>query len=139
LRWEAVASLIAGFLPPLVNVVVKEWIRRPRPAVDLVEVLHILDSYSFPSGHVMFYMGFFGFLWFLTFALLKPSLGRTLLLSALGSMIVLVGVSRIYLGHHWASDILGAALLGGLVLVFILQLYRWGKKRFFVRQPAAPL
>lgn len=138
LRWEAITSLVAAFLPPLINVAVKEWIRRPRPAVDLVDVFRILDSYSFPSGHVMFYIGFFGFLWFLTFVLLKPSLGRTLLLTALGSLIALVGVSRIYLGQHWASDILGASLLGGLLVASNIQFYRWGKKRFFVRQPVAP-
>jgi undecaprenyl-diphosphatase len=138
LRWEAISALVAAFLPAIINVVVKEWIRRPRPAVDLVDVFRILESYSFPSGHVMFYIGFFGFLWFLVFVLLKPSFGRTLLLIALGSLIALVGVSRIYLGQHWASDILGASLLGGLVLVFILQVYRWGKKRFFINQPDVP-
>lgn len=138
LRWEAVMTVVAAFLPPLVNVLIKDFIRRPRPAVNLVEVFRVLDSYSFPSGHVMFYIGFFGFLWFLVFTLLKRSWIRTLLLILLGSLIALVGVSRIYLGQHWASDILGATLLGGALLVFIIQLYRWGKKRFFVRQPVAP-
>jgi undecaprenyl-diphosphatase len=138
LQWEAITTLVAAFLPPVLNVMVKDWIRRPRPAADLVDVFRSLDSYSFPSGHVMFYVSFFGFLWFLIFVLLKPSFKRTLLLIILGIPIALVGVSRIYLGQHWASDVLGAALLGGLILVFILQLYRWGKKRFFVRQSVAP-
>jgi membrane-associated phospholipid phosphatase len=138
LQWEAVTTLVAAFLPPLINVAVKDWIRRPRPTVDLVHVFRILNSYSFPSGHVMFYISFFGFLWFLVFVLLKPSFKRTLLLIIFGIPIALVGISRIYLGQHWASDVLGAALLGGLTLVFILQLYRWGKTRFFVRQSLAP-
>jgi membrane-associated phospholipid phosphatase len=138
LHWEAVASLISALLPGLVNLLAKDLIRRPRPTVDLVTVFQVLDSYSFPSGHVMFYIGFLGFLCFLVFTLLRHSLLRTVLLVLLGSLIVLVGPSRIYLGQHWASDILGASLLGGLTLVFILQFYRWGKKRFFVRQPVAP-
>lgn len=138
LYWEAVTALVAAVFPGLVNLLVKELIRRPRPTVDLVDVLRVLDSYSFPSGHVMFYIGFFGFLWFLVFTLLKHSLKRSLLLLFLGSLIALVGISRIYLGQHWASDILGAILLGGLTLGLILQFYRWGKKRFFVRQPVAP-
>lgn len=138
LRWEAVTALVAAFLPGLLNVLFKELIRRPRPTADLVEVFSVLDSYSFPSGHVMFYTAFFGFLWFLVFSLFKQSPGRSMLLLLLGSLIGLVGVSRIYLGHHWASDILGAFLLGGLSLALVLQFYRWGKTRFFLRQPVAP-
>ena len=137
LQWEAITALVAALLPPLVNVIVKEYIRRPRPTVDLVHVFGILNSYSFPSGHVMFYVGFFGFLWFLVYTLLKRSWRRTLLLVFLGILIGLVGISRIYLGQHWPSDVLGAYLLGGLTLVAILQFYRWGKKRFFVHQPVA--
>jgi undecaprenyl-diphosphatase len=137
LRWESITGLVAALLPPLVNVIVKDFIRRPRPTVDLVNVFGILNSYSFPSGHVMFYVGFFGFLWFLVYTLLKRSWRRTLLLIFLGILIGLVGISRIYLGQHWPSDVLGAYLLGGLTLVAILQFYRWGKKRFFVHQPVA--
>src|SRR5215211_3605847 len=136
-HWEAVASLFATLLPPIVNVIVKDYIRRPRPTIDLVHVLRILDSYSFPSGHVMFYVGFFGFTWFLVYTLLKRSWKRTSLLVLLGVFIALVGMSRIYLGQHWASDVLGAYLLGSLTLAVILWFYRWGKKRFFVRQPVA--
>lgn len=138
LQWEAVAAAVAALLPPIVNVTVKDLIRRPRPTVNLVHVFGILNSYSFPSGHVMFYVGFFGFIWFLGFTTLKPSWGRTVLLIFFGSLIALIGVSRIYLGQHWASDVLGAYLLGGLTLVAIVQFYRWGKKRFFVHQPVAP-
>ena len=138
LHWEAVATLVAAILPGIVNLLVKELIRRPRPGADLVEVFSILDSYSFPSGHVMLYTSFFGFLWFVVFTILKSSWKRTLLLIVFGSPIALVGISRIYLGHHWASDILGAFLLGGLTLALILAFYRWGKKRFFIHQPVAP-
>ena len=138
LHWEAVTTLVAAYFPQIVNVLLKEWIRRPRPTIDLVEIFNVLDSYSFPSGHVMFYIGYFGFLWFLAFTLLNQSMPRTLLLVLLGSLILLVGFSRIYLGHHWASDVLGASLLGGLTLVIILRFYRWGKERFFVRQPVSP-
>jgi hypothetical protein len=55
----------------------------------------------------------------------------------MSALIILIGISRIYLGQHWASDVLGAYLLGSLTLVAIIQLYRWGKTRFFVRQPVA--
>lgn len=137
-HWESVTALFATLLPLAINVVVKESIQRPRPTIDLVDVFHILDSYSFPSGHVMFYLGFFGFLWFLAYTLLKRSWLRTSLLLLLGIFIVLIGISRIYLGQHWATDVLGAYLLGSLTLAANIGFYRWGKKRFFVRQPVAP-
>jgi membrane-associated phospholipid phosphatase len=41
------------------------------------------------------------------------------------------------MGEHWASDVVGAYLLGTLMLVAIIQLYRWGKPRFFVHQLVA--
>lgn len=137
-HWEAVASFVAAVFVPLVNVIVKDYIRRPRPGVDVVNVFRILDSYSFPSGHVMFYVGFFGFMWFLVYTLYKRSWRRTAILIVLGVFIALVGASRVYLGQHWPSDVLGAYLLGSLTLAVILWFYRWGKKRFFVRQPVAP-
>jgi undecaprenyl-diphosphatase len=138
LQWEAVMALIAALFSTAVNVAVKDLVARPRPGSSLVNVVATLNSYSFPSGHVMYYLGFLGFIWFLAFSLLKPSIKRALLLVIIGIPIVLIGISRIYLGEHWASDVLGAYLLGTLTLVAIIQFYRWGKTRFFVHQPVAP-
>ena len=137
LQWEAVMALIAALFSTAINVLVKDLIGRPRPAADLVNVVARLHDYSFPSGHVMYYLGFLGFIGFLVFSLLKPSLKRSLLLVIIGIPILLIGVSRIYLGEHWASDVLGSYLLGSLTLVAIIQFYRWGKTRFFVHQPVA--
>jgi len=137
LHWEATMALIAAILSTVINVLVKDLIQRPRPTPGLVNVFATLTSYSFPSGHVMFYLGFFGFIWFLAFSLLKPSLKRSFLLVIFGCLVALIGVSRIYLGEHWASDVLGSYLLGSLTLVVIIQIYHWGKTRFFVHQPVA--
>jgi undecaprenyl-diphosphatase len=137
LQWEALVALIAALFSLGINVLVKDLIQRPRPAAALVHVFATLNNYSFPSGHVMFYTGFYGFIVFLVFTLLKPSLKRTLLLAFFGFLVLLIGVSRIYVGEHWASDVLGAYLLGTLTLVAIIQLYRWGTPRFFVHQPTA--
>jgi undecaprenyl-diphosphatase len=137
LYWESVTSLLAAILSGVTNELVKDIIQRPRPAVDLVDVFAVLKSYSFPSGHVMFYVSLFGFVWYLAYTLLKRSLKRSLLLGFVGSFILLVGVSRIYLGQHWASDVLGAYLLGGLILAGIILFHQWGRMRFFVRQPVA--
>jgi undecaprenyl-diphosphatase len=138
LHWESVMAIIAAVFTSGVNVLVKDLVQRPRPTPNLVNVFAAVSSYSFPSGHVMYYLGFFGFLWFLVFTLMKHSIRRTLQLVFLGVLIILVGVSRVYLGEHWASDVLGSYLLGTLTLVVIIRVYLWGKNRFFVRQPVAP-
>jgi membrane-associated phospholipid phosphatase len=137
LQWEALVALMAALLSFGLNLLVKALIQRPRPAATLVHTLATLTGYSFPSGHVMFYTGFFGFIVFLAFTLLKPSLKRSLSLAFFSLLVLLVGLSRIYTGEHWPSDVLGAYLLGSLTLVAVIQLYRWGKMRFFVHQPVA--
>lgn len=138
LQWEAIVGLGTAVLVEGVNALVKIVIHRPRPSVSLVHVVAVLNSYSFPSGHVMYYTGFFGFVWFLAFTLLKPSWKRTFLLVLFGALIALVGLSRIYLGEHWTSDVVGAYLLGSLCLVVAVWVYQWGKPRFFPHQPTAP-
>ncbi|MEP7136291.1 MAG: phosphatase PAP2 family protein [Chloroflexota bacterium] len=137
LQWEAIMALIAAIFSTGVNLLVKDLVQRSRPTANLVNVIDTLKSYSFPSGHVMYYLGFLGFLGFLVYSLLKPSTKRSLLLLLIGLPVLLIGISRIYLGEHWASDVLGSYLLGTLTLVATIQLYRWGKTRFFVHQPVA--
>jgi undecaprenyl-diphosphatase len=137
LHWEFVMALVAALFSTGINLMVKDLIQRPRPASNLVNVFAKLSDPSFPSGHVMFYIGFYGFIGFLAFSLLKPSLKRSFLLALFGSLIALIGASRIYLGQHWASDVLGAYLLGSLTLEAYIQIYLWGKTRFFVHQPMA--
>ena len=61
LKWESLMALFAVVLSTGINVLVKDLIHRPRPASSLVKVSAVLSSYSFPSGHVMFYVTFFGF------------------------------------------------------------------------------
>jgi undecaprenyl-diphosphatase len=137
LRWEAVASVFAA-AGVGVGTIVKLIVARPRPGADLVHVFKQLPTAGFPSGHVLEFTAFCGFLAFLVFTLLKPSWVRTTLLVLLGLVIGLMGLSRIYLGQHWFSDVMGAYLLGSLWLALTIKLYRWGKPRFFSHQPVAP-
>ena len=138
MRWEAVTSLVAAAGAAGLGQLVKLAVHRPRPGANLVNVIQQLNSFSFPSGHVLTYTAFFGFLFFLGYTLLKPSWARTILLVILGSLVALIGLSRIYVGDHWASDVVGAYLLGSLWLALTVYIYQWGKTRFFVRQPLAP-
>jgi undecaprenyl-diphosphatase len=136
LRWEAVGAVFAA-CGVIVGALVKLVVLRPRPSADLINVLANLPTKSFPSGHVVMITTFAGFLGFLVFTLLKPSWARTALLVVLGALIALMGPSRIYLGQHWFSDVMGAYLLGGLWLSLTIWFYRWGKHRFFRNQPVA--
>lgn len=135
LIWEAVVTLANGIGSTALGTGIKILVDRPRPSADLVNVIARLNSYSFPSGHVLYYTTFIGFLFFLAYTLLKPDWRRTLLLVVLGGMVTLIGLSRIYEGQHWASDVLASYLLGSVWLSLSILIYRWGKPRFFVNRP----
>ncbi len=137
LRWEAVCAGLTGAGITVVGLLIKLMVNRPRPTPDLVAVVEQLNSFSFPSGHVLFYTTFFGFLLFIVFTLFRPSLRRALLLAALSAPIALIGLSRIELGQHWFSDVLAAYLLGSLWLALAIQVYGWGTPRFFVRRASS--
>ena len=129
LRTEAVTCLAGAFLGWIVNQFLKFIVARPRPAPDLVHVPGVYQFQSFPSGHVIFFVEFFGLLFFLSYVLLERGLLRRVALGVLGLLIGLVGVSRIYLGAHWPSDVAGAYLAGGIWLMLCIEAYRRLKSR----------
>ena len=137
LKWEAVLTFASVSGSSALGLGLKVLIDRPRPSADLVAVINQLNDYSFPSVHVLFFTTFFGLLLFLAYTLLRHSWWRTLLLAMLFGMVAMVGTSRIYVGQHWASDVIAAYLLGSVWLALSMLVYRWGKPRFFVAQPVA--
>jgi undecaprenyl-diphosphatase len=133
-KYAAAAFLLAASLAVGVSEIMKLLVHRVRPGGPLVIVVGTPTGYSFPSGHVTEYTLFFGACFYIAFTLLKPSLIRTVLLTICALMIVLVGPSRIWLGAHWASDVLGGYTLGfGLLLLVI-----WGYRKWEERAVSKP-
>ncbi|HEX8190369.1 MAG TPA: phosphatase PAP2 family protein [Pyrinomonadaceae bacterium] len=140
-RSEAFGLLLSTAGGSALNRVVKYVVARPRPTLEHVRVSGEWAHESFPSGHVTFYVCFFGFLFFVAFALLpKGSKARRAACALAALPVLLVGLSRVYLGAHWPSDTLGAYLFSGLWLAFSLDLYRRWKRRatFHPEEPAPP-
>jgi undecaprenyl-diphosphatase len=137
LRWEALGAAFATLGIGL-GLLVKLIVHRPRPGADVVHVFSQIPESGFPSGHVLMCTVFIGYLAFLGYTLLKPSWLRNTVLFVFAVLAMLMGLSRIYLGHHWFSDVMGAYLLGSLWLALTIRFYDWGKRRYFVRHHAAP-
>jgi undecaprenyl-diphosphatase len=136
LRLEGVILALICLSSSLLNGLVKLLVARPRPAEPLVEVLQRAGGNSFPSGHVMSYVAFWGTLF--TFSLIlfhSHRWWRTCLLIISALFVVLVGPSRIYLGDHWASDVLGGYILGGLLVWVWLWIYTKLKERHVLATP----
>jgi len=123
-RVEAAVCAIGAGLGSALDTLLKELSYRPRPTSNLVRVIGHFNYESFPSGHVFFYVVFFGFLLFLLWVHLKPSAPRAIILALLGLLIALVGISRVYLGAHWPSDVAGAYLGAGIWLWLMIAVYR---------------
>jgi membrane-associated phospholipid phosphatase len=137
-RLEAV--LVAGLstISLLLNLLLKVQVSRPRPTANLVHIIEASAGYSFPSGHVMAYIAYWGLLFSFGVILFE---GRhwwsTALLTTSVALVVLIGPSRVYLGDHWASDVLGAYLIGGVLLGLAVGVYLPLKERGVLETPQA--
>ena len=124
LKVEAACLLISlGSIWLLTNAI-KFIVGRPRPSPDMVQVYYYPANCSFPSGHVTSYMALYGFLFYLVYTLMRHSPLRSALLIVLGAVMGLVGLSRVYLGAHWASDVFGGYCLGFIWLALTIYFYR---------------
>jgi undecaprenyl-diphosphatase len=122
-RREAYFTL-AVILPDLFNMLIKIFIHRPRPTLENAKIFLSFNQPSFPSGHVVHYVVFFGFL--LTVAILDKNISVfwKIFIGILSAFLILtVSISRIYLGAHWATDVIGGYLFGFVYLGIILKFY----------------
>lgn len=138
LKWETVMEVFANVGIGVVGLAIKMMVDRPRPSPDVITVLNpALDGgkFSFPAGHVQADMAIIGFLLFLSITLPhKYAWTRVLEIIGFGTVLALIGISRVYTGEHWLTDAIGGYLLGSLWLILTIWLYHWGKPRFFVKE-----
>jgi membrane-associated phospholipid phosphatase len=125
----AVISSIGGGM--LLNKLLKYAFHRPRPFFN--DPLLKLTSYSFPSGHTMTATVLYGVLAAYFFTTTTDCRRRVLIVFSAGFLILLVGLSRMYLGAHYLSDVLGAMAEGlawlSLCLTVVYSIWQRGQKK----------
>ena len=122
-RWMDAVMFASILAPVVVNMALKEIIDRPRP--DMTILISQPTSPGFPSGHAEYGALLFLLLFYLAGELVGTRWLRWLLRIALVLAILAMGASRVYLGVHWPSDVLGGYLLGALWVWAVI----WARKR----------
>jgi len=118
--WYILATGFSGVVMTLVKLAVN----RPRPTADLVRIVQKVRFQSFPSGHTVFYVAFFGFLILLMYQLKSiPKYIRTPVAIFSGFLVFMVPFSRVYLGAHWFTDVVAGFMLGLLCLLVLSYQY----------------
>jgi membrane-associated phospholipid phosphatase len=116
-----VATLSAGVLAAVLKVLVG----RPRPPSFVMTPCDLFPSfstYAYPSGHVLIFVVFYGFVAYLSWKHLTGR-ARWIVISACAALILLIGPSRLILGEHWVSDVVGSYIIGTLWLIILVLLY----------------
>jgi len=110
----------------LLNLVLKLSFHRPRPEVAFVH----LDTYSFPSGHAMLSTAAYGAFAYLAWSHLHARHARLALIAGTTLLVALICFSRLYLGVHYLSDVLGGAAAGAFWLAVSIALQTLYGERF---------
>lgn len=106
--------------------ILKPIIRRDRPShLRLIKE----SNYSFPSGHAMISICVYGYLLYLAYTKINNKIIKYLVSTTLFLLIILIGLSRIYLGVHYPSDIVGGYLLALIILIIVIDV----SKTFSIR------
>lgn len=107
------------------NIVLKQIVQRPRPT----EYRIVNETgYSFPSGHSMVSMAFYGFLIYLIYKYVKNKYLKIGLITFLSILIISIGISRIYLGVHYTSDVMaGFCISVSYLVLYVSSVSNWIK------------
>jgi undecaprenyl-diphosphatase len=139
---SALFLAIASIGSLLLNELMKVYFHRPRPQLAWS---HVQPDYSFPSGHTMNSVAFYVALAVIVWSLRGRRWGAIALVAAI-ALTTLIGVSRIYLGYHYLTDVVGGVLAGASWLLVVLAAFRtpflsgyWpSRTRLRSQRPRAP-
>ena len=111
----------------ILNQLLKGILQRPRPTeYRIIEE----TGYSFPSGHSMISMAFYGYIIYLIYKYVKNKYIKWFSIVLLSILICSIGISRIYLGVHYTSDVLG----GFLISISYLVIYISAVNKFLIEK-----
>ena len=113
-------SVIAGSV--LLNSSLKNYFKRERP-----EIHRIMDAngFSFPSGHSMMAFALYAIIAYIAWRNVKTTMSRVVLILFTALMIIMIGTSRIYLGVHYPSDIIGGFAASALWVTIAISVYAY--------------
>jgi len=122
-----IASVTGG---EILTYFIKLLVNRPRPSATGIHIMIHRPSLNFPSGHVVNFMIFYGFLFALAFLHMRRGVTRTVILIVLALLLIGIGPSRVYVSEHWPSDVIGSYLVGLVWLGLVVPIYqRWHDSR----------
>lgn len=120
-RYYSIPIFVSITISTLLNQTLKFLIEKPRP-----DILRLIEEngYSFPSGHAMVTMTFYTMIILLTLKYIKNiKLKYSIILISI-SLIILIGLSRIYLGVHYLTDVFAGWTLGFMIALIIYKLFK---------------
>ncbi|HEX5096388.1 MAG TPA: phosphatase PAP2 family protein [Acidimicrobiia bacterium] len=120
-RAVALAIAVAALTRPLIEFVLKDAVDRPRPSLSR---LVVGTGPSFPSGHVMAAVALYGLLPLVVGLFTRNRVVWWASAAVSGVLIVTIAASRVYLGVHWFSDVVGSMLLGSFFLLAVEAIHR---------------
>jgi undecaprenyl-diphosphatase len=121
-RWYSIKVPVVAIGSVSLMLGLKTLFSRIRPTDPL---LSEVKGFSFPSGHAMSAMTFYGLLIYLVYKYIRDPLWKWLLILLFSFLILLIGVSRVYLRVHYATDVIGGFAMGIIWLVVAL----WATRR----------
>lgn len=121
-----VLAVVAG--GETISVTIKYVVARSRPSASEA-LISLPGDPAFPSGHAIAGILLYGVIAFLAASHVRSRAARVAIAVAAAVLIVLIGVSRVYLGVHWPSDVVGSWIVGGAWLALCASLYAASKRR----------